>query len=351
MINIYIPQVAVTDNNRQTLFMLTRPFITKNYVWKNDLENFKKWGIDPTKYQFVDSINNANLVLLPLPINHYFRNGMQKELQAISELCGTRNITAYSYIAGDYGEQYKEFPNLIYFRMGGFKSRLPSINRGFPVALTDHLSNQIFSSTDKKLLPTVGFCGHSTLSFKKRVFENIKFAKENFRRFLTNPLRSDYEPLFPSAFRRAQLLRSFEMSDQINCNFIYRNQYRAGAKTAANRAKTTEEYFDNIKNSDYVLCVRGGGNFSVRLYETLMMGKIPVFVNTDCLLPFEQEIVWKNHVVWVEWKDRKNIAQLVVDFHKNTTSEAFSTLQLNNRILWKETLSISGMLKLISDDI
>jgi hypothetical protein len=135
----------------------------------------------------------------------------------------------------------------------------------------------------------------------------------------------------------------------VTTNFIYRKHYRAGATTPSERQKTTQEYFKNIKNSDYVLCVRGAGNFSVRLYETLMMGRIPVFVDTDCLLPLENSIAWKEHCVWVSWKDRHLIANKVIDFHDALTDEAFKELQLKNRVLWKETLSLSSLLNFIKD--
>ena len=78
-----------------------------------------------------------------------------------------------------------------------------------------------------------------------------------------------------------------------------------------------------------------------------MMGKIPVFVNTDCLLPFEEPINWKKHVVWVDWEDRKNIAQRVADFHANVSVDEFVHLQISNRKLWKETLSVEGMLEIM----
>ena len=63
------------------------------------------------------------------------------------------------------------------------------------------------------------------------------------------------------------------------------------------------EFYENMVSSDYIVCVRGGGNFSVRLYETLAMGRIPIFINTDCLLPLNKSIDWKKHVVWIERED------------------------------------------------
>jgi hypothetical protein len=103
-----------------------------------------------------------------------------------------------------------------------------------------------------------------------------------------------------------------------------------------------------VRNSDYVLCIRGGGNFSIRLYETLMMGRIPVFVNTDCFLPQTDRIDWKKHVIWVEWVDRKNIAKIVSNFHTYVHSDAFKAMQLANRELWKNELSVAGCLNYLN---
>ena len=203
----------------------------------------------------------------------------------------------------------------------------------------------------KEILPVIGFCGHTDLSFLKRIKEDVKFLRENFKRFFQNPFRSDYEPLFPSAFERAKLLQYFEQSNKVKTNFIYRKHYRGGAITKEQREQTTLEYYDNILTSDYVLCVRGAGNFSVRFYETLLMGRIPIFVNTDCLLPFEDKINWKEHVVWVEWKDRHNIAEIVANFHNKLTDKQFEDLQKSNRKLWKEELSVNAMLQNIKNDI
>jgi len=87
------------------------------------------------------------------------------------------------------------------------------------------------------------------------------------------------------------------------------------------------------------------GNFSVRLYETLLMGKIPIFVNTDCLLPLADEVDWKQHMVWVEWEERHLIVDKVLEFHKTISNEDFLELQRKNRKLWKEILTVAHYMK------
>lgn len=348
-IKIYIPSVKVNDSNRRTLFILIRPFLTANYEWKNDNLTFERWGISMSDYGIVSDIKKADLVFIPIAINEYFIENNQRELFALNDMCRSLNIKAYGYISGDFGEIFQGLSNIIYLRMGGFKSQLTT-DKGFPVSIGDKLIFKKFIPTNKSQNPVVGFCGHANLSLKKKFLENFKFYRENMRRFLMNATRRDYEVIFPSAFHRATILSILQKSQLIESNFVYRRRYRAGAITVSEREKTTNEYFENISNSDYVLCVRGVGNFSVRLYETLMMGKIPVFINTDCLLPFEEIIDWKNHVVWVEWKDRKNIPTIIYDFHMKLSNDEFLHWQIKNRELWKERLSVKGMLEMITHD-
>jgi len=349
-VNVYIPDGFDLAAPDRELFILTRPFRANGH-WVNDSRLTNKWGLDGYNIMLTDEIQKASVILLPYAINTYLTSGNRKLLRLYSELCQTYGIKAYGFLSGDWGKAFPEFEGITYFRMGGFRSQLSAQNLGFPVPLSDH-HKRLYGTEEiqlrvKQPLPVIGFCGHASLSMMKRVKESAKFLIENAKRGLRNPLRSDWEPVFPSAYHRAKLLHLLEESRKVTTNFVYREHYRAGAITEAARNQTTREYYDNIRNSDYVVCVRGGGNFSVRLFETLMMGRIPVFVNTDCLLPFPELISWKNHTVWVEWKDRHRIAEVVAEFHHSITDSDFSNLQLNNRKLWKEKLSIRGIFSMM----
>ena len=88
--------------------------------------------------------------------------------------------------------------------------------------------------------------------------------------------------------------------------------------------------------------MRGTGNFSARLYETLAMGRIPIFINTDCILPFENVINWRNHVVWIEYDEVEQISDKIIEFHRSLSSMSFTKLQQDNRSLWEEYFKFSG---------
>lgn len=351
---IFIPETFQGQYHDKELFLLTRPFRDER-GWVDDPMLKQKWGVDANTIYYTPNFDDADCVLLPRTINYYLSVGKESFLAEINQQCAASGKKAFGYIAGDFGERFPAFSHLIYFRMGGFRSQLDANNRAFPSALSDHLQ-RLYQTSDIAPLPwnekpIVGFCGQATLSKNKAFKENIKFLKENARRFTKNPFRNDYEPLFASGYERAKLLKSIEANSNITTHFIYREHYRGGANSPESLNKTTQEYYDNLRASQYVVCIRGGGNFSVRFFQTLLMGRIPVFVNTDCLLPFEEVIEWKKHVVWVEWAERNQIAEKILSFHRRHSAKEFEALQHANRSIWLNDLNLYGMLQKLKNDL
>jgi hypothetical protein len=149
---------------------------------------------------------------------------------------------------------------------------------------------------------------------------------------------------------RAAALEAVSRSHDVQTNFILRDKWFNGAFEGGrlNRALMDEsrrEYVENIFGSDYVLCTRGSGNYSIRFYETLSSGRIPVFVNTDCVLPFEEWVDWKQYCVWVEARDVSHIPDKVAEFHESLSPDEFKDRQRASRGLWEEWLSPYGFFK------
>ena len=68
----------------------------------------------------------------------------------------------------------------------------------------------------------------------------------------------------------------------------------------------------SVINSEYTLCYRGAANYSLRFYESLCLGRIPLFINTDCMLPFEDRVHWKDVCLWVEEHNLKYIGDALL---------------------------------------
>ncbi len=345
VLKVFVPTSDNLHQDRRRLFWPSRLFF-RDGAWGYFPELFHKWSISETQVAWTTDLKEASIMLLPYTVNDYVNFKKLDQLVKYNQWCRDHGIVGYAGIVGDLGVRFPEFDRLVYFRMGGFRSQLSNRNIAMPFALSDQLP--VFAPKglpvrDLSSKPVVGFCGHATTGPLRFMQESAKFLWENARRCLSNPFRADWEPVFPSAFHRARLLGWLQQAPGLSTNFILRERYRAGASSPEALEATTREYYQNMLDSDYVLCLRGGGNFSVRLFETLMMGRIPVFVNTDCLLPFSDWLDWRQHVVWVEWHERRQLAEKIRAFHDALSGQQFADLQLRNREFWMQKMGMRGM--------
>ena len=98
------------------------------------------------------------------------------------------------------------------------------------------------------------------------------------------------------------------------------------------------EYFQNLNENLYCLCVRGGGNFSFRFGELLMMGRIPILLDTDCILPFRESIPYETNCILITEDDLPNIREIVTDFHERHSEEDLIKFKKKTDLCGKSTL-------------
>jgi hypothetical protein len=146
---------------------------------------------------------------------------------------------------------------------------------------------------------------------------------------------------------RARILKNLARHPAIESKFIWRRANWAGNPDRAqrnpdNNLRDWRNFVANLGDSDYSLAVRRKGNFCYRFYEILAAGRIPIFVNARSVLPFEDEIVWRQQCVWVEESQIDRIGEIVMDFHRSLSPERFTAIQQANRRLWENRLSPLG---------
>jgi hypothetical protein len=141
--------------------------------------------------------------------------------------------------------------------------------------------------------PTVSYCGYVDY---RTTFERVQ--------------RTIRGRIAPWARLRGEAVRALSRQREIDCRFVLRRGF-GGHAGAVER----EEYARNLLECDYAIVVRGQGNFSFRLYEAMSAGVIPVFIDTDCRLPFDDVIPYRQLFVWVPASDVSSIADHVAQFH------------------------------------
>lgn len=185
--------------------------------------------------------------------------------------------------------------------------------------------------------PTVGFCGFAG-------YRSMPTAPLSRR--LRSTVRTAYHR-FPPRTVREEAIRILRRDPRIDTNFLIRDNFFAGVAdgTTQQREEARRAFVDNMLASDYVLCARGGGNFSYRYFETLAMGRIPLLIDTNCKLPYDFEIDYSEFGPIVDEKDLETIARDLLAFHDRLSRDDFVDLQIRCRNLWIERLSPFGFFK------
>ncbi|SDS84594.1 exostosin domain-containing protein [Winogradskyella sediminis] len=344
--NLYFPKTHYNKSFRGQTFPLLKPFLKVEGF--TDQERKAMYGISEADLSFSTTVEDCDVAILTMSWNYYVKT--RQQTKAIDFLKETQrlNIPTWVVLLDDIGLDFPDFPHVKLFRQSGYRSKTPAWHVGLPVFISDPLKTHYNTTTiferPYTKHPTIGFCGFATANALLALKTKLKIGLKNLGYYLKLHAQEP-EMVLAAAQWRHNILKRLEAHPTIKTNFIYREKYRAGTQNAMQRAASTQEFFDNINASDYVVCVRGAGNFSVRLYETLAMGRIPVFVNTDCILPFTDGIDWKEHVVWVEVDEVHDIVDIVLRFHARMDSEKLMALCRANRTLWEDKLGLLSFLE------
>lgn len=209
---------------------------------------------------------------------------------------------------------------------------LPAWSEDF---LRNHFGGEL-STRRKQPRPVVGFCGNTLGGPPARSLGGSLLRALGAKQpEPTHSLVGDHP--------RTRALRAIGCDSRVDTNFVLRDTFWAGAiDGSSSLLEARREYVRNMLESDYVLCARGNGNFSYRLYETMCMGRIPVFVDTDSVLPLDFEIEWREHSVWVDESDIERIGDLILEFHESVGESEFEERQRACRDLWESRISPQG---------
>lgn len=297
------------------------------------------------------SLEAADLVILPA-YWHLIQSdetalARARELISLAQAAGKPVAT---FATGDWvGPPIAD--NVIVFFTSSFRERLQPNEFAMPEWSVDFAAkddNDQLIVRPKQDIPTVGFCGYAPpLGLPPGIRKLKATARMVGDRFgLTAKLLS-----YRSGHSiRVRALETLRKSRLVNTNFILRDQFAFTSKAMqgvpenrkAHAQQLRHEFCQNMLDSDYVLCASGYENYSIRFYETLSCGRIPIFIDTDCVLPYESQIDWQRYCVWVKENELSQIDQKVADFHNCLSPDEFADVQLKCRELWEQWISPEG---------
>jgi len=288
------------------------PFLTEKqqhkYLNRDDTPDNRKPVFeilirDAKNYIKLTSIEDCDLVLLPFKYGHSDATPYIEEAKS----AGKKIMVIFN---DDSAEELPLGDECIILRTSFYKSTKKKNEYAIPPFCADFFQSNTSQFKNEK--PDISFCGG-----------------------LTHPTR-------------VEGLRLLHESDLVQTNFIIRNGFWA---PGIPKHIAIQEFNSNIRNSLYGFCCRGAGNFSFRFGEVLSHGRIPVLLDTDCVLPYENIIDWKEQALIIPESDINNIVDILVDYHKNLSASRILEIQVKNRNIWKEYFTPVGFVKHLKDYI
>jgi hypothetical protein len=333
-LKLYAQRAWLPQNTRHTILLY--PF------WGNvalpisdpDYERFDDYLKEGSAFfELMEQPDTCDYFLLPFEFS--FESSILEAAKKISKEAQRHNKKLIVFFNND---DKKPIPlnHAIVFRTSFFKSTQQKNEFAFPGWSVDFLKKYTthFAPIEKQNLPHISYCGYVDYldrapSIKQRLFcflHPLKKEEDDYGRFI-----------------RGKAVRQLHQSKKVKCDFIIREGFWAAGMEDKNKVR--QDYAANMLNAPYAFVTRGAGNFSYRLIEIMSCGRIPVFINTDAVLPHEHLFAWKKQCVWIEEGDIKKIDAMLFEFHKNISPEKLVQLQHENRAIYEKFLSPSGYFK------
>lgn len=319
--------------------------------WSTDTAVLDTYIANSAQYfDFVQNLADADFAVLPSTWHRYLSSGTEQIAYDFAQKVADAGKPLIVFHERDYDFKFP-FPNAILFSPA--LEHAPTARQfGLPAWIPDHMGAAA-PLRHKQDRPVVGFCGWipaPTLS--SRVRRVARMTVPGLSRKRMRGVSAPLQPNFRYKFLRFRSIARLRDHPEVTDNFILRDKFFAGAnikqteqQQMQSRAAALQEYLDNLRNSDYSLCVRGIGNYSLRFYETLAAGRVPLFLDTHCALPYSFAIDWRDELVWVDPSDHAHVGQKLVTFHAAETAESFQARQQRMRALWVDWVSPDGFFR------
>ncbi len=278
----------------------------------------------PQSYRFVDSLHDADYALFPHAVKSRHGPLIRHAARAREEAHAAGKLLIV-YIGGDLSHNI--FLDGVIVLKGSQYRHLLRSNEILAVPTAEDFAESFpIIPREKSDRPVVSFCGWagfpSPQAYVKYALRNL--ALDVVASVLDPRLRAFKKGLY----WRRRAIAVLAKDPRIETRFIIRKTFSASVKTISLDPRTARrEYVENMRQSDFVLAPKGDGNFSVRFYEALSMGRIPILIDTDVVLPLESFIDYDSFILRVPAEDLAKLPDLVCALYERLTPEEFSARQ------------------------
>lgn len=171
------------------------------------------------------------------------------------------------------------------------------------------------------------------------LIKSIIFKNTVLKRILFNFHKHDLYFIIACAwlwrFYRQKMHEACKKLEKYKYNYIIRHTNT----NPTDNSKIKTSYIDNILDNTFPIIIRWSWNYSFRLYEVMSLWKIPVFIDTNCVLPFEDQIDYKELFIWVPFEDLDNI-ESYIDIYISKNQDKIKKIQNKIREIYDDYLTM-----------
>lgn len=297
-------------------------------------------GFTTPVVELTDTPEAADFLLIPHPFAAARRHPAYVDRMVATATRLGKNLIVVLY--GD-SDEILRLPHTIVLRTSQYAYRKQANDVMMPAYAEDLLADRPFVPRHKAEKPTIGFCGWSQpRDYKNRIGTFIKNAIVEARALADSKVRSELKGIT----LRARALHALRNDTRVICNVIERSSYSGHRHTIGlDPLRARREFIENMEGSDFVLCVKGDGNFSYRFYETLSMGRIPLLLDTHCCLPLEGIVDYGACVCRVPLPELRQIGAHARRWYDACSPDEFVEKQRKARAAFTDALSTPRFLE------
>lgn len=324
MLKLFVPE---TYPNLRRIPLLAPPLEDDHRLFQHI--NFSEYE---NIFEYASDVQEADAIILP----HYLTDiAMYATYVAqIKNLASTSHKKLLVFTSQDNPEQLVSF-NTVFIRPSAYASRLTPSEFVSPGIVEDMGSVYGWRPLKKGAIPSIGFVGKAEFDTP---LSYIKYVLKNYV--------GRFGPNKQGVYFRRRAMRNLKYDEGIETHFVGRRRYGAHQDTVELAPeKTRAEYVESIKNSIFTLAPRGDGNYSLRFYETLSLGRIPVLIDTDMRLPFEESIPYSECILRVPYTQIDSIAEIIKMFWESHTEEELLSMQQRAREIFQTYLYYPNYLR------
>jgi len=317
----------------------------KELLYKKPPKGYRLSGIE-----VVSTIQKADFVIIPQAIR--VRDAaIDTYIDTVKKMAQEHRKPALAWIGSDLAHRV-HVKNMLALKGSAYKHQQLESERivaPFVEDLGEEYGFDTFPKTTDQ--PIVSFCGYAGFpNLRTRVRFYVKNFLIDVASFvLFKPILRVYKR---GIYFRRVAMSTLKKDNRVKTNFIARDFYSANTKSHSHNPKEIRnEYVHNMKQSHFVLAPKGDANFSNRFYEALSLGRVPVLIDTDMQLPFEDRIKYDEFIVRVPYNEIHRVGEYVREFYDRHSSAEFAEVQWKARETFEKFLRFDSFMNIFMPEL